>query len=66
MKIIYVKKHGINQIKCTKHLGGGGRGYTQVVFKKNKLLGKTTQNIGKEFKKKRIIYKLLAHNLDRK
>lgn len=64
MKIIYFKKHGINQIKCTKHFGGGG--YTQVVFKKNKLLGKTTQNIGKEFKKKRTIYKLLAHNLDRK
>lgn len=30
---------------------GGGGVYT-VVFKKNKLLGKTTQNIGKELKKK--------------
>lgn len=43
-----------------------GGGDTQDVFKKNRLFRKTTQNIGKEFKKKRIICKLLEHNLDKK
>lgn len=38
---------------CTKHLGGGG---TQVVFKKNRLFRKTTQNIGKELKKRKELY----------
>lgn len=34
----------------------GGGGGTQVVFKKNRLFRKTTQNIGKELKKRKELY----------
>lgn len=39
--------------KLYQTFGGGG---TQVVFKKNRLFRKTTQNIGKELKKRKELY----------
>lgn len=48
------KKCAHNDQKTVSNIWGQGGGDTQFVFKKNRLFRKTTQNIGKEFKKKEL------------